>query len=410
MIKTLKKISVMLLMVAAATALSAQTLTDKFDQAKALAKEKKYEQAQALLNEILSQKDDGDVRFYLGLLYSWNGQYPEARKELKELEKSRPTSMELINAQYNVEFWSGSYAAAIDVLNRGLQVYPGDADLQLKKAKMLGYLDRNREATEVLEQVLSKEPNMFEARDMLVFIKNSNRKNTISLNGSADFFSDNTDTWYSSYLQYSRRTTIGTVIVRVNYANRFKNDGYQVESDAYLTFWKGGYSYFNVGFSGSSIFPDFRCGYEYFQKLPQSFEASLGLRYLRFAPSSDIILYTGSVGKYYGSYWFSLRPQLRFRDGETSYSLRFTTRRYFNDPDSYVGVELSYGTSPDFDHPNINYSYLARLKSYGARATYSQKLADLWVLTAKLGVSREEVIKGTYRTQTSIDFTVAKAF
>jgi YaiO family outer membrane protein len=410
MISKLKVIPVFIvLFLLLASMLHAQRTSDLFDQAKALAKEKKYAQAQQVLRDILSKGDDGDVRFYLGLLYSWNGQYDEARKEFVELEKSRPTSLELTNAHYNVEFWSGSYAAALDVLNRGIENHPEEMDLQLKKAKMLNYLDRKREAAAVLEKVLSKQPNMFEARDMLVVIKNSNRKNTVSVNGSADFFSDNTNTWYSSYLQYSRQLSIGSVIGRVNYANRFNTSGYQVEADTYLSLWKGGYSYGNIGFSPSSVFPDFRCGYEYFQKLPKAFEASLGFRYMRFAPS-DIILYTGSVGKYYSSYWFSLRPQLRFKQGDVSYSFRLTTRRYFSDPDSYVGLEGSFGTAPDFDHQNIDYSYLKRLKSYGIKATYSQKLADLWVVSSKLSLSRDEVIKGTYRTQTSIDLTVSKAF
>lgn len=407
MLKAISALTTMLLLTA--SLLNAQSTSELFSQAKALAKEKRYEQAQVILRDILSKEDNGDVRFYLGLIYSWNGQYEEARKEFLELAKTRPSSLELINARYNVEYWSGSYSAAIDVLDKGIEAYPDELDLQLKKAKMLGYLNRNKEATLVIENVLSREPNMFEARDLLVFIKNSNLKNTVSVNGSLDFFSDSTDPWYSSYLQYSRKISIGTLIGRLNYANRFNSSGYQLEADGYLAFWKGGYSYANIGFSPSSIFPDFRCGYEYYQSLPKSFEASLGFRYLRFAPS-DIILYTGSVGKYYRSYWFSLRPQLRYKQGDVSYSFRLSARRYFSDPDSYIGLDGSFGTAPDFDHQNIDYSYLKRLKSYGVRVTYSQKFAKIWVATTKLSQNRDEVIKGVYRTQTSIDLTVSRAF
>ena len=96
--------------------------------------------------------------------------------------------------------------------------------------------------------------------------------------------------------------------------------------------------------------------------------------------------------------------------GNVSYSFRLSARRYFSDPDSYIGLDGSFGTAPDFDHQNIDYSYLKRLKSYGVRATYSQKFAKIWVATTKLSLSRDEVIKGVYRTQTSIDLTVSRAF
>ena len=389
--------------------LQAQSTSELFDLAKSLSKDKAYFQSQQILRDILGKEDNGDVRFYLGLVYSWNGQYNEAREEFRTLVKDRPTSLELVNARYNVEFWSGNYAAAIDVLDWGIELHPNELDLQIKKAKMLGYLNRNKEATTVLEGVLSKEPNMFEAQDLLVVIKNSNLKNTVSVNGTADFFSDNISTWYSSYLQYSRRLDVGTVIGRLNYANRFSTNGYQLEADGYLSLWKGGYSYANIGFSPSSIFPDFRCGYEYYHSLPEAFEASLGFRYLRFSPT-DIVIYTGSVGKYYGNYWFSLRPQFRFNQGDVSYSFRLSARRYFSEADSYVGLDANFGTAPDFDHQNIDYSYLKRLKSYGVRATYSQKFAKVWVVSTKLSISRDEIIKGMYRTQTSVDVTVSKAF
>lgn len=58
-------------------------------------------------------------------------------------------------------------------------------------------------------------------------------------------------------------------------------------------------------------------------------------------------------------------------------------RHYFSDPDSYIGLDGCLGTAPDFDHQNIDYSYLKRLKSYGVRATYSQKFAKIWVATTK---------------------------
>lgn len=389
--------------------LSAQEVVSPYEQVKLLAKEKKYDQAVQLCKEILAKSDDGDIRFYLGLIYSWNGKYDDARREFKLLEQTRPNSLELINAQYNVENWTDSYSAAIAVLDRGIALFPDELDLQIKKAKVLSNQGKRREATAAIQKVLDKDPASLEARRMFELIKDSNAKNTISANFTYDFFSDSTNPWYFSYLQYSRRVPIGTVIGRVNYADRFNSNGLQVEADSYLSFWKGGYTYANIGFSGASIFPSFRCGFEYYHNLPMSFEASLGFRYMNFS-SSGVMLYTGTVGKYYKSYWFSVRPQFRFRSGDVSYSVNLASRRYFADPQTYVGLEANFGTAPDFDHQNIDYSYLARLKSWGGKVVYSQRLAKLWVISGKLSFERNEVIKNSYRNQYTIDFTIAKSF
>lgn len=398
---------IMLFLLLAATSFGQEAAT--FAKVKELAGNKQYEQAAAACNAILAKDDDSDVRFYLGLIYSWDGKYDAARKEFSIVEKSQPRNLELVNAQYNVEYWSGNYESAIKVLDRGIALYPKEVDLQVKKAKMLGRLGRKHEAEGVLQGALAVDPSSLEARNMLVLVKNSDCRNTVSLNYTVDMFSDNTQTWHSSYLQYGRRTDIGTVIGRVNYTNRYGTNGFQAEADSYLSFWKGGYTYANIGFSPSSVYPDFRCGFEYYQNLPLAFEASLGFRFLKFG-SSSVPLYTGSVGKYYSNYWFSLRPMLRFESGKTSYSLRLASRRYFADPETYVGLEAGFGTAPDFDHPNIDYSYLSRLKSWSFRATYSQKLSGLWVVSAKAAFTRDEILKNLYRNQYEIDFTISKTF
>ena len=71
MLKAISALATMLLLTA--SLLNAQSTSELFSQAKALAKEKRYEQAQVILRDILSKEDNGDVRFYLGLIYSWNG-------------------------------------------------------------------------------------------------------------------------------------------------------------------------------------------------------------------------------------------------------------------------------------------------------------------------------------------------
>ncbi len=39
--------------------------------------------------------------------------------------------------------------------------------------------------------------------------------------------------WHLTYLEYSRKLKFGTIIARLNYANRFKKNGLQLETDGY---------------------------------------------------------------------------------------------------------------------------------------------------------------------------------
>ncbi len=55
----------------------------------------------------------------------------------------------------------------------------------------------------------------------------------------------------------------------------------------------------------------------------------------------------GSLGKYYGNYWTSLRPYLVFEDdGGLNLTLVLVTRRYFIDADNYVSALIAYGRGP----------------------------------------------------------------
>jgi YaiO family outer membrane protein len=112
-------------------------------------------------------------------------------------------------------------------------------------------------------------------------------------------------TWYR--FDYTRTTGIGSVTGRVNYANRFKNNGLQYELEAYPHISKTFYSYVSVGYSDSiGVFPHWRGGFSLYANLPKSFEGELGMRYLQFSGDPTFI-YTAYLGKYYKSWLFSAR-------------------------------------------------------------------------------------------------------
>jgi YaiO family outer membrane protein len=227
---------------------------------------------------------------------------------------------------------------------------------------------------------------------------------------SADFsyvsFSGGTDPWRLASVSLSRHSAAGTFIARVNYANRFASNGVQLESDAYPRLSSSTYLYLNAGYSGATVFPEWRVGGEAFTSLPNAWEASLGFRQLHFG-GTPVTLLTGAVGKYIGDYWFSLRPYLHHKDGGLSASAGLTARRYFADGDHWVGAAASYGSSPT---DRITPDAVGRTHALSLSLNGSTGLTPRTLLTWTLGHDAEELTPGCTRTSTTITAGLKRAF
>lgn len=184
----------------------------------------------------------------------------------------------------------------------------------------------------------------------------------LSIDYSHTEFQGSLSPWRLASVSLGASKRSGSIIGRLNYANRFDQTGIQVEVDAYPQLGVGKYAYLNAGYSAASIFPELRFGGELFTNLPSAWEASGGFRHLRFS-SSNVTLYTGSLGKYSGDYWISARPYVRFKDNGTSASIGVTGRRYFADAEHHVGARIGFGSSPSDD---ITPDQIARTRSVSA--------------------------------------------
>jgi YaiO family outer membrane protein len=199
------------------------------------------------------------------------------------------------------------------------------------------------------------------------------------------WFHGDIDSWHLGAFSAAMHKPAGAIIVRLNVARRFAAGGYQVEADAYPTLGRNTYAYLNVGRSRSSIFPGWRLGGEVFQTLPRSIDASIGFRYLGFL-GAPVNLVTGSFGRRGASYGLSLRPFLRILEKGLSASAGLTGRRYFEDPDTYVGARFGYGAAPD-DEADL--SQLSRTGSASAGLHGSRAISPRTILTWLFSYERE---------------------
>lgn len=360
-----------------------------YSEAQRLAKTKDFGKAAKLCSDILNVEENEDIRFYLGLLYSWDKKYDQSRIEFEKVAQHPTLSDELVQAMVNNEIWAEKPLAAIEILNKALVVNPAHQDFLYQKAYLQYTLKRFADAALTLDALLKIDPLNEKGIALSKFIRINRLENAVMAGYTVDFI-DGYSPWHLAYLQYLRKFSFGSLIGRVNNANRIGESDVQYELDAYINTWKKSYLYFNGGISGKKLFPESRMGFEVYQGLPKGFEVSGGLRYLKFT-ASDVFIYTGSVSKYIGAYWLSVRPYVIPNGDDIAYTGVFEARRIFNkDFENYLGIQYSYGSSPDEAHTYINEEDRLRIQSNKVKLTYSHRFLTVWTSVFSAAYEREE--------------------
>lgn len=379
-----------------------------FTQARNAAfEEDDYPKAILLSKQALEKSPDyGDIRIFLGRIYTWSDKIKEAKKEFEIVLKNTPESKEASIAYANLEFWNDGSRNALKIINNGLIYHPNDIDLLLYKAKLLNDIKKWHDAEKITEKILEQDAKNEKARAMLIKIKDNSFQNQVGISYEYVYFDDgfSRDPWQLASIDYSTQTPIGSVIARVNFANRFGSNGFQYEIDAYPSFTENFRAYMSVGYANASIFPDYRAGLSLYHDLPKSFEIEAGFRYLNFG--SDTWIYTASVGKYYKSYWFNLRTYLTPSNNDLSRSFSFSTRYYYSGTDDYIGIRVGSGLSPDdSSNANIIGTTNYNLTSHNINLNYRKTFKKLNVITLSFGFENQEYKANTKGNQ--IDFGVS---
>lgn len=173
----------------------------------------------------------------------------------------------------------------------------------------------------------------------------------------------------------------------------------------------------NYGFSNTELFPKHRVGAELYSKLPRSFEASAGLRYLYFDDVTKVAIYTGSVGWYVKDYWFSLRPYITpDKTTGTSVSGSVTARRYFSDAETYFGLSAGLGFSPDIrriqNATGLSTDAIYLLRAQRAGLAFQKLVRTDLIINFSGDVARQELIfdEGNYVIVTSFSAGLKRKF
>lgn len=382
--------------------LAAQTDTlsnpdEAFAMAKTMAFSGKREEGRQLALRILQKYPLYlEVGTFVGRTYAWEGDYAMARKTFAQVMASNTKTLDNYLAWMDAEQWADNEGNALEVAEKGLTYLKEDPSLLYRKARLLSRRGKMAEAKLLTQKILRRHPKHGEAYILLQELRSQLLDNDISAGFSYEEFSKYVPPARFAFLQASRTTRLGSVVARINYANRFGNVAVQPEVDLYPRLGTNLYAYLNAGFSGGSLFPGQRYGAEIFAGLPHSLEASAGLRHLSFGPQSKVTIYTGSLGYYTGNYWLSLRPYLTPDGARSSLSAAMTVRRYFKNPEHYFSVRIGAGFSPELLNTQTTSGNTSKdfysLKSQSVNVGYQYPVTKKWTVNGNITIGRQQTL------------------
>jgi YaiO family outer membrane protein len=350
-------------------------------------------QAISLLKLHLEQEpDDADARVLYGTVLSWEGRYDESREQLRQVLAKSPTHGDALPALINTEFWSGHPENAETLAREGLVREPDKTYLLLADAKALHRLNRDREALEALDRVLVLDNSNQEARQMRREITTTNFKREVLISNDYSWFSDGRNGQAETTLSFRNATPFGSVIGRLNRADRFSSVDYQTELDYYPHFRRGTYGYLNVGYSvHANLYPSYKFGGDLYQSLGRGYEVSGGYRRLAFTSGVDI--FTFSVAKYFHNWLFTGRGFVVPGDPGTSGTALFSARYFLGSEGlhNYLELRYSHGASPALAQTTQDIEVLSASRY---SVVFDKSLGPRWVAAFTGSISQAQRANG----------------
>lgn len=388
-------------------AVGSVTAQDSFDpdvllvEARELILEKKYIEGRKVAFRALEKYPNyADILILVGRSYAWEGKNDSANIYLERAIIASPDYSDGYVAYLDNLFWDNDLVKAEGILARAKSNLgsPTPDEITYRESRLLYFREQYTEAFALAEPLYKKG---FNQEGMLAYLKNLERLKSVNAIGATydyDTFEGAITPWHTWSVYGRTRTKLtGALIARVTQTVRFDDFGTLYELDAYPSIGKNGYGYLNIGGSSATFFPKFRFGASYFHNLKNAWELEGGYRYLGFTLPTHI--FTASVGKYVGNWWFNFRANfIPGEDSGISSSGQLSARYYFRTAEDFFSIQLGTGVSPDEETRDQT----QLLNSYRVRLGYQELISPRFMIFGFTGYSRDELSTDNYRNNINI--------
>ncbi|MCX6552476.1 MAG: YaiO family outer membrane beta-barrel protein, partial [Acidobacteria bacterium] len=306
---------------------------------------KRAEAIKFLQDRLVTHPDDPDARTLLGIILSWEGRYPEARQELRQVLTDHSGYYDAMSGLAYVELWDDHPDLALNLSDSLLRKNPSDTSIMLLRARALSGLNRTREAIDQLDRLLRIDPKNTAGKQMRGRLADSQRSWGVGVGYGGDWFSDQRTPWQEQWLSLRRKTGIGSVSFTAAQADRWDQTDQQYEFEMYPRLRPGTYMYLDAGWSPNVIwYPEYRAGIHLYQSFGSGFEGSFG--YSRLGFGTGVNIYIASLSKYVGRWLLTGQVFITPKDLGTNASYHGAVRYYYADS-QYVGARYHYGAAKE---------------------------------------------------------------
>lgn len=369
----------------------------------------KYMEGRKIAFRALSKYPEyADILILVGRSYAWESKNDSASIYFERAIAADPDYVDGYSAYLDNLSWADQYDQADVVLRKAKENLgqPLPNELRYKESRLYYYKEDYSEAFEIAEELFKKKYKNENLLGYMQTLQRLRRNNAVGVTYDYDTFAGDISPWNTfSFYGRTRTKLTGTLIGRVTQSARFDDNGTLFELDAYPSLGEKIYAYLNVGGSSASFFPEFRFGASVYYNLPKAWEVDAGFRYLQFSESTTI--YTASLGKYVGNWWFNLRGNLIPGTGNSlGTSGNLQTRYYFKTGEDFFSVQLSTGVSPDEETRDPT----QLLNSYRARIGYQQLITQRFMIYGYSGYSKDELGPDRFRNNLNISMGVEYRF
>ena len=332
-----------------------------------------------------------------------------AFKSYEQVLQTFPADTFARNQLINLSVAKNNRDEAVRYIDEGINYYPDKQPILLKKLSITKDMGENKQAYEIAKTLKEEFPENEKIRSINDDLFVLTRQNRIGATyGHTAFDQQAKKPWNLFSLYYMRTEKFGSLIGRVNYADRRDATGYQFELEAYPKH-KYGYSYINGAYSNSLIFPKFKFAYSYFLPFAKSYEAEVGVRYLD--SYFNYTSYTASLGKYFGSYWLNGKTYITPNGGKVAAAYILTSRYYFGESnEKYVTAIAGYGFSPDDRGRNFEITERLNLKSLRLTLGYQTIMWKQNLIGLFGTYNHQEYVPGRYRNEFDMQISFQHKF
>ncbi len=321
---------------------SAQSADPHIDSLRALSAKDSFQAALRYCDSLMAvYPENSDYALYKALVFAWSGDLLQARLLAESLFSSDSLNEALL-LQVQIAYWQGDslacYALALNYLKRDYQ-----ETAALLGARCALSVNEFERCDSLCLLVLEHNPKNREARAIRRDIESLAFPNVSRVQYTRDIFDKTLKPWQTLSAEGGLQRKNHLYILRTNFAERFSQQGYQFELEAYSQFKRGIRTISSVSYSQSDLYPAWRGGFELYKTLGAQYDASAGVNYMHF-PTHDVWIYTAQAGMYPGNFWVSFRTYAVQEFGKLNLSYIAFSRYYFRTREEYLGVQLGYGS------------------------------------------------------------------